>query len=80
MEGGLLRRIDRPKGACGHVRIAGVSARHEPDEGELTCPAIFGAFDRAGLAAPLGSACHPRGRTGDGLGRALPCLQPPVTR
>ena len=34
----------------GHVQIAAVPSRHEPDEGEVSYPGIFAALDRLGYA------------------------------
>lgn len=75
MDGDILRRIERLKGAYGHVQIAGVPDRHEPDSGELNYAAIFEAFDRAGFEGHLGCEYNPRGRTEDGLGWAAPFLR-----
>ncbi|MBE3639794.1 2-oxo-tetronate isomerase [Mangrovicoccus algicola] len=74
MDGDIIRRIERLKGAYGHVQIAGVPDRHEPDEGELNYAAIFEAFDRAGFDGFLGCEYNPRGRTEDGLAWAAPYL------
>ncbi|WP_378949114.1 2-oxo-tetronate isomerase [Paracoccus sp. R86501] len=75
MDGDIIRRIQRLKGAYGHVQIAGVPDRHEPDSGELNYPEIFRAFDAAGFDAPLGCEYNPRGRTEDGLAWAAPYLR-----
>lgn len=75
MDGDIIRRIERLKGAYGHVQIAGVPDRHEPDTGELNYPEIFAAFDRAGFEGHLGCEYNPRGRTEDGLGWAAPWLR-----
>lgn len=75
MDGDIIRRIERLRGAYGHVQIAGVPDRHEPDAGELNYGDIFAAFARAGFDAPLGCEYNPRGRTEDGLGWAAPHLR-----
>lgn len=75
MDGDIIRRIERLKGAYGHVQIAGVPDRHEPDTGELNYTAIFEAFDRVGFDGHLGCEYKPRGRTEDGLGWAAPYLR-----
>lgn len=77
MDGDIIRRIERLKGAYGHVQIAGVPDRHEPDTGELNYPEIFAAFDRAGFTGHLGCEYNPRSRTEDGLGWASPYLRAP---
>lgn len=76
MDGDIIRRIERLKGAYGHVQIAGVPDRHEPDLGELNYPEIFAAFDRAGFNGHLGCEYNPRGQTEDGLSWAAPYLRP----
>lgn len=75
MDGDIIRRIERLKGAYGHVQIAGVPDRHEPDMGELNYPEIFAAFDRAGFNGHLGCEYNPRGQTEDGLSWAAPYLR-----
>jgi len=59
--------------SIGHVQIAGVPARHEPDEGEVNYRHLFRVIDDAGYAGWVGCEYHPRGKTEDGLGwrRAL---------
>jgi 2-dehydrotetronate isomerase len=54
MEGDLIRTIERdlPTGRVGHVQIAGVPDRHEPDGGEINYPAVLAALDR--VAADCG--------------------------
>src|SRR6478672_9809345 len=54
----------------GHVKIAAVPSRHEPDEGEVNYPAIFAALDRVGYDGWIGCEYRPRGRTEAGLGWA----------
>jgi len=56
------------------VQIAAVPSRHEPDEGEVSYPAIFAALDRLGYAGWIGCEYNPRAKTEDGLAwmRALP--------
>ncbi len=78
MDGDIIRRIERLKGAYGHVQIAGVPDRHEPDTGELNYAEIFAAFDRTGFDGPMGCEYNPRGRTEDGLGWAAPYLRTPA--
>ncbi|TGN61678.1 hydroxypyruvate isomerase family protein [Paracoccus liaowanqingii] len=74
MDGDIIRRIERLRGAYGHVQIAGVPDRHEPDSGELAYPQIFAAFDRAGFDGWLGCEYNPRAGTEEGLGWAAPWL------
>ena len=69
IEGGdLMTRFARHAGVVGHVQIAAVPSRAEPDEGEVNYPAIFAMLDRAGYAGHVGCEYKPRGRTEAGLG------------
>jgi hydroxypyruvate isomerase len=70
--GDLIRRFEQHLPVVGHVQVAGVPERHEPDIGEINYPAIFAALDRAGYGGFVGCEYRPRGRTEDGLGWARP--------
>lgn len=70
--GDLIRRFEAHLPLVGHVQIAGVPSRREPDEGEVNYPEIFAALDRLGYAGFVGCEYRPRGRTEDGLGWARP--------
>ena len=69
MEEDLIKRIQRHQPIIGHVQIAGVPDRSEPDaENEVNYPAILRELDRAGYKGLIGLEYRPRGRTEDGLG------------
>ena len=68
MEGDLTRRLERHRGAIGHVQIAAVPTRAEPDEGEVNVSAIFRTLDAIGYRGLVGLEYKPRARTEDGLG------------
>jgi hydroxypyruvate isomerase len=68
MGGDLLRRFEAHLPLIGHVQVAAVPSRHEPDEGEVNYPAIFSALDRVGYSGWVAAEYHPRARTEDGLG------------
>ncbi len=69
MQGDLIRRFEAHLPLIGHVQIAGVPDRGEPDLGELNYPYLIGALRRLGFDAPVGAEYRPRsGRTEDGLG------------
>ena len=68
--GDLMRRFEKHFGVVGHVQVAAVPTRHEPDEGEVNYPAIFESLDRLGYRGFVGAEYRPRGRTEDGLGWA----------
>jgi len=70
--GDLCRRFEALLPLIGHVQIAGVPDRHEPDGGEINYPEIFALLDRLGYAGFVGCEYRPRGRTEDGLGWARP--------
>jgi hydroxypyruvate isomerase len=68
--GDLLRRLERHFPLVGHVQIAAVPSRHEPDEGEINYPEIFAALDRLGYRNWVGCEYRPRTTTEAGLGWA----------
>ena len=51
----------------GHVQIASVPGRNEPDGEELNYPYIFAEMDKLGYAGFVGLEYKPRGKTLDGL-------------
>ena len=51
----------------GHVQIAAVPSRAEPDEGEVDYPELLMVLDRLGYDGWVGAEYKPRGRTEDGL-------------
>jgi hydroxypyruvate isomerase len=52
----------------GHIQIAGVPERHEPDGGELNYPYLFELIDSLGYAGHIGCEYRPCGGTSAGLG------------
>lgn len=66
--GDLSRLLERDMARIGHVQVAGVPDRHEPDEGEVAYPHLFALLDRLGYGGWVGCEYRPRGRTEDGLG------------
>ena len=68
--GDLIRRLERHFPLVGHVQIAAVPSRHEPDEGEVNYPEIFAALERLGYRDWIGCEYRPRERTEAGLGWA----------
>ncbi|MED5816167.1 2-oxo-tetronate isomerase [Mycolicibacterium sp. 050232] len=61
-------RSDIPTGRVGHLQIAGVPDRHEPDSGELAIDYLFGVIDDAGFDGWVGCEYHPAAGTSAGLG------------
>jgi 2-dehydrotetronate isomerase len=68
--GDLTVRFKRHLGAIGHVQIAAVPSRAEPDEGEVNYPALLEVIDASGYAGWIGCEYKPRARTEEGLGWA----------
>ena len=52
----------------GHIQIAAVPDRGEPDEGEVDYPAILRHLEDLGYDGFIGAEYRPRQSTGDGLG------------
>jgi hydroxypyruvate isomerase len=67
-EGDLAMRLRRHFGAVGHVQIAGVPERQEPDIGEINHPYLFTLLDDLGYDGWVGCEYRPRGQTEAGLG------------
>jgi 2-dehydrotetronate isomerase len=72
VSGDLLRRFAAHLPLIGHVQIASVPDRREPDEGEVNYQEILRALDRMGYAGFVGCEYRPRGRTEEGLAWARP--------
>lgn len=66
-EGDILTKLERHLPIIGHVQIAAVPSRTEPDEGEIAYRAIFEALDALGYAGWVGCEYRPRGDTHAGL-------------
>lgn len=67
MEGDILRRLRAYLPQTGHIQIAAVPTRHEPDEGELNYRAILAEIDALGWAGWVGCEYKPRAGTTEGL-------------
>lgn len=68
MEGDLLRRIEAHLPFIGHIQIAAVPTRAEPDDGEVAYDRLIPAIYEAGYQGYIGAEYKPRGTTEDGLG------------
>jgi hydroxypyruvate isomerase len=66
-EGDVLTRLQRHLADIGHVQIAAVPSRAEPDEGEIAYGSVFAALDRLGYAGWTGCEYRPRAGTDEGL-------------
>ncbi|WP_242620726.1 hydroxypyruvate isomerase family protein [Streptomyces sp. BK239] len=61
-----LRR-DLPTGRVGHLQIAGVPDREEPDQGELNVRHLLDVVDELGFDGWIGCEYRPRAGTSEGL-------------
>lgn len=70
MEGDVITKLRQylPSGRVGHLQIAGVPARNEPDTGELRYEAIFAVLRELDYQGWLGCEYRPAGGTREGLG------------
>lgn len=76
VEGDLATTFRNHLAGIGHVQIAGVPGRHEPDEGEINYPYLFALLDAVGYAGWVGCEYRPRGLTEAGLGWFTPYRMP----
>lgn len=68
VEGDLTMTFKNNFVGIGHVQIASVPTRNEPDQGEINYRHIFKLLDEMGYDGWVGCEYRPRGRTEDGLG------------
>jgi len=68
VHGDVTMRLRRMLPLIGHMQIASVPSRNEPDGEELNYPFLFDEIDRLGYRGFVGCEYRPRGRTTDGLG------------
>lgn len=66
-EGDVTRRLEKHLADIGHVQIAAVPSRAEPDEGEIAYRSIFTTLDRIGWDGWTGCEYKPRAGTDEGL-------------
>jgi len=69
-EGALAAHVERLAHLIGHVQIAGVPGRHEPDSGEINFPFLLELLDRMGYGGWVGCEYRPAAGTREGLGWA----------
>lgn len=74
VEGDLAMKLKQYVRNVGHIQIAGVPARNEPDIGEVHYPFLFDLIDHLGYDGWIGCEYRPRAATSDGLGWAKPWL------
>ncbi len=70
VEGDVAMKLRQylPGGGVGHLQIAGVPARHEPDLGEVNYPYLFDVIDELGYEGWIGCEYRPAAATSAGLG------------
>jgi len=68
VEGDLAMTLKSFFDTVGHIQIAGVPDRHEPDEGEVNYPYLFDRIDSLGYDGWIGCEYIPKGATSAGLG------------
>ena len=67
-EGDVVAKLERYYPITGHVQIAAVPTRAEPDEGTFEWTPFFAALERLGYAGWVGAEYKPRAGTDAGLG------------
>ncbi|HEV2608761.1 MAG TPA: 2-oxo-tetronate isomerase [Noviherbaspirillum sp.] len=68
MEGDVATKLRRNIARIGHMQIAGVPGRHEPDTGELHYPYLFQQIDQLKYDGWIGCEYRPKNGTSEGLG------------
>lgn len=68
MEGDLSMRLKKHFEGVGHIQIAGVPDRHEPDSEDVYYPHLFDLIDSFGFEGFVGCEYRPKAGTGRGLG------------
>ena len=67
VDGDLITRFEKHLPLVGHVQIAAVPSRAEPDEGEVNYLGVLDAVDRLGWKGFVACEYRPRAKTEDGL-------------
>ena len=67
IHGDVTMRLREMMPIIGHVQIASIPSRNEPDGEELNYPFLFTELDRLGYGGFVGCEYNPRGKTTDGL-------------
>ncbi|MCB8876901.1 2-oxo-tetronate isomerase [Acidisoma silvae] len=68
MHGDVTMALRRLMPMIGHIQIASVPSRHEPDAEEVNYPFLLAELDRLGYDGFVGCEYRPAGHTVDGLG------------
>jgi len=68
MQGDLIERVRTTLPYIGHIQIAAVPDRSEPDRGEVNYPEVLAALDDMGWTGWVGAEYRSRTTTDEGLG------------
>ena len=68
VEGDIAMKLRHYLPHVGHIQIAGVPERHEPDSGEVNYPYLFALLDELDYTGYIGCEYRPRNGTVAGLG------------
>ncbi|SCB61956.1 hydroxypyruvate isomerase [Rhizobium aethiopicum] len=68
IHGDVVMALRRLLPITGHIQVASVPSRNEPDGEELNYPYLFGEIDHLGYGGFIGCEYIPRSHTLDGLG------------
>jgi hydroxypyruvate isomerase len=66
--GDLTRRLERLMPTIGHIQIAAVPSRAEPDEGEISYERLLPTIEKLGYRGYIGAEYRARGEVEAGLG------------
>ena len=68
VEGDLTRRLEKLMPIIGHIQIAAVPSRAEPDEGEVAYDRLLPVIEKLGYRGFVAAEYRPRGEVEAGLG------------
>ncbi len=80
VEGDLATKLRRWIAHIGHLQIAGVPGRHEPDNGEVNYAYLFRLLDELKYTGYVGCEYHPEHGTREGLAWMYKLIDRPPTR
>lgn len=66
-EGDVMKKLERWLPIIGHIQVAAVPSRAEPDEGEIAYERVFEHIDALGYRGWVGCEYRPRAGTAEGL-------------
>jgi hydroxypyruvate isomerase len=77
MEGDLAVKLSKYAPHCGHIQVAGVPKRNEPNTGEVDYQFLYEHLDTLGYGGWIGCEYRPAGNTVEGLGwfKQMPALE-----